>query len=135
MSDLSSYMGNTVLRWLGGNAFPAAPAGVYLALFNGDPTAGGTEVTTTVLAAGRLQATFGANVPAAGSVNNMDNDALIDFGGSDGACTIDHVALYDAQSGGNLLFSRAITPVTVNVGTGVSVAAGAMTVTVGAPGA
>lgn len=133
MSDLSAYLGNKVVRWLAGNAFPAAPATVYVALFNGDPAGAGTEVTTSVNAGGRQAAAWAA--PAAGTTNNMSNNADTNFGASAGSATIDHVALYDAASGGNLLFSHAIASVSVTAGTTVKVSSGAMTVTVGAPGA
>jgi hypothetical protein len=63
-SDLSTYFGNKIVRWLGGNAMPTAPANLYLALYNGDPKSGGTEVTTTIRVAGRITATFSVPPPA-----------------------------------------------------------------------
>lgn len=135
MSDIQAYLGNKIARWLGGQAFPAAPAAVYVALFNGDPASGGTEVTTTIRAAGRVAASFGANVPAAGLVNNMANDADSDFGTAAGAATVNFLALYDAASAGNLLMSHAVSSQAIAIGTSVKVNAGSMTITIGNPGA
>jgi hypothetical protein len=135
MSDIQAYLGNKIVRWLGGQAFPAAPASVYVALFNGDPAAGGTEVTSTIHTAGRVAASFGANVPAAGTVNNMSNDADTDFGTAAGAATINFLALFDAQSGGNLLMSHAVSSQAIAIGTSVKVNAASLTITIGNPGA
>lgn len=100
-SELSNYLANAVLNWLDGDAMPSAPSDVYVALFNGDPTAtgsGGTEVTTTIRAAGRLAVTWGAV-----SSRETSNSADIDFGTADGAATVTHAAIFDAASSGNML--------------------------------
>ena len=100
-SELSDYLANAVLNWLDGDAMPSAPIDVYVALFNGDPTAsglGGTEVTTTIRVAGRLPVTWGAVGSRACS-----NSADIDFGLAAGAADVTHIALFDASSAGNML--------------------------------
>lgn len=106
-SDASKYLGNRVLRWLAGNAMPTAPVALYLALFNGDPRASGTEVTTTVTSSGRPTITLSA--PAANDTDNtMSNSAAVSFGASEGDTTITHVAIFDAASGGKRLVSKAL---------------------------
>lgn len=130
-SDLSTYLGNKVVRWMAGQAFPSAPATVYVALFDGDPKGAGSEVTTTVRAAGRVAVDFEAP-PAAGTDNSITTDGVSDFGDSDGAADISHLAIFDASSSGNLLVSKALaSPVSVEAGEGVKVNAGDMTLTVG----
>jgi hypothetical protein len=100
-SELSNYLANAVLNYLDGDAMPTAPTDVYVALFNGDPTAtgsGGTEVTTTIRVAGRLAVAWGAVASRACS-----NSADIDFGLAAGGATVTHAALFDASAAGNML--------------------------------
>lgn len=111
-SELSNYMSTQVLNWLRGTNMPAAPATVYVALFNGDPTAagtGGTEVTTTIRPAGRVAVPFGAVAS-----RQITNNANIDFGAAAGGATVNYAALYDAATGGNMLsWSPLDTPRTI----------------------
>lgn len=129
MAGFSDYVENAVLNWLRGTAMPTAPAGMFVGLFSSDPTdaaTGGTEVTTTIRAAGRPGATFGAP-NAAGTIANT---ALIDFGTAAAAATVSHYAVFDAASGGNKLFSGALTASkSVSQGDPVSFAIGALTLT------
>lgn len=107
MSGLSHYTQAALLNWLKGTAMPAAPAGVYVGLFNGDPTdtgSAGAEVTTTIRAGGRVAATYG-NVAGNASISNS---ADVDFGAAAGAATVSHFGLFSAASGGNLLASGAV---------------------------
>lgn len=102
-SELSNYLANNILGWLKNTVvFPAEPSAVYVALFNGDPTAtgtGGTEVTTTIRPAGRVAVSIGAI-----SSREVSNDADVDFGAAAGAATVTHAAVFDAASSGNMLF-------------------------------
>lgn len=105
-SELSNYLANAILNWLDGDAMPAAPSDVYVALFDGDPTAagsGGTEVTTTIRVAGRLPITWGAV-----SARACSNSADIDFGTSAGNANVTHCAIFDASSAGNMLMYSAV---------------------------
>lgn len=123
-SDVSLYLGNKFLRWLGGNAMPSAPASVYAALFDGDPKGAGSEVTTTIRVAGRVAIPL--NVPASGTGNTMDNSADVDFGLAAGGATVSYVGVYDAASAGNLLWAHQLAggPFTVTAGEEVKFAAG-----------
>lgn len=128
-SDLSTYLGNKIVRWLGANAMPSAPAALYLALFNGDPKGAGSEVTTTIRVAGRITAAF--TVPASGATNTMSSSADADFGAAAGGATVTHVAVYDASSGGNQLASKSVGTNTVSAGQDVKFSAGNLTFTIG----
>ncbi len=104
MAGMSDYLELKLVNWLRGTAMGASPSGLYVALFNGDPTdtaIAATEVTTTIRAAGRVAATFGA--PNASNV--IANSAIIDFGAAAGAATISHMAVFDAAAGGNMMWS------------------------------
>ena len=105
-SDISGYLGNKILRWLAGNAMPSAPSTVYCGLFSGNPKTGGTEVTTSIRAAGRVAVSFSSL--SSGTGTQIDNSADVDFGASDGSATLAYVGFFDASSGGNLLWSRAL---------------------------
>lgn len=131
-SDLSKFLGNAVARWLAGNAMPTAPTQIYLALFNGDPKAAGTEITTTVRAAGRLPVDWDA-IASDGVDNTIVNDAVVDFGDAEGAATLTHVCAMDAASGGNKLASRAVPGGTIAIaeGTGVKFNIGDVNFTIG----
>jgi hypothetical protein len=130
-SDLTTYLGNKLIRWMGGNAMPSAPASLWVALYDGNPKSGGTDVTADVNAGGRVQVSF--TVPASGSTNTMASSGDVDFGLSDNDVTISHFAVFDASSAGNMLAADALAGGTVDILTGapVSFTAGNINVTVG----
>jgi hypothetical protein len=97
-SELSDYLANANLNWLRGVAFPSAPADVYMALFNGNPTSGGSEVTATIRAAGRVAIDY--SVVASRAIENATD---VDYGEADAGATVNYLAVYDAASSGNLL--------------------------------
>lgn len=128
MAGKSTFLENAVLNYVKGTAFPAAPAAVYVALFNGDPTdaaTGGTEVTATVRAAGRVAVTFGAI-----AAKTMSNSGVVDFGNAAGGTNVTHFAIFSAQTGGNLLYTAPLTggTQTINTGNPTSFAVGAISV-------
>jgi len=131
MSGKSNYLEDKVLSWaLKGVAMGTAPVAVYVGLFDGDPTdagSGGTEVTTTVRAAGRVAATFGSITTASGA-NTIANTDEVDFGDADGSVDVTHFGVFDAASAGNLLYSNAITGGEQSIGAAaeVSFAVGAL---------
>lgn len=118
MSDMSTYLGDALFNWLKSSAFPSDPANVYAALFNGNPSSGGTEVTGTV-ALTRQAITFGSIAARA-----MSNTAEVDFGDASGSATVNYVAIYDAASSGNLLAFKSVSSVGVDSGEKVAIAVG-----------
>lgn len=103
MAGFSTYLSDAILNWVKSTAFPADPANVYAALWDGDPlddASGGTEVTTTIDATGRKAITFGA---IAGKT--ISNTADVDFGLADAGADVTHVAIFDAAAAGNMLYS------------------------------
>jgi hypothetical protein len=122
-SELSDYTVNALLNWIRGTAMPAAPAGVYVALHNGDcgvNGTGGTDVTATINAAGRVAITFGAVAS-----REIANNAVADFGDADAGATINSVSFWTAQSGGSCIgYTPLAAPLVVTTGLPVKVPIG-----------
>lgn len=113
-SDLSAYLGNKITRWLNGNAMPAAPTGLYIALFNGNPKTSGVEVGGTINSGSPRQVVTFAPL-ALGAAHLLTSNVAVDFGLSAAAATFSHVALMDAAAAGNLLASKPTSGGPVNV--------------------
>lgn len=129
----SDYQEANVLNGTLRTAAFSKPAGVYVALFTSatDDAGGGTEVSGGGYARvqhGPSDATWTAPT-AAGLVQNIGDIQFADPSANWG--TVTHFALYDALTGGNMLYhAPLVSPVTVNNGdTGPKFADGALTVT------
>lgn len=122
MSGNSAYLKAAIAAWMNGTAMPTAPSGLYVALFNGDPDSGGTEVTTSFRAAGRPAATFTR------SAGVLTSNATCSFGAAPASSTATYAALFDAASSGNQLQSAALTggSVTSTIGVTYQFASGAL---------
>lgn len=110
MSGLSNYMQNAVLNWINGTAFPAAPSGVYVGLYNGDPTDGanaGVEVTDDIRPAGRVRVWFGT---ISGNTT-ITNSTEVDFGLAAASADLTHFALFTTDVGGVMIGSAELTSV------------------------
>jgi hypothetical protein len=115
----SNYAENAVLDWVLGGSTPTRPSARYLALYTSDPgeADGGTEVSGGSYA--RQAVTFDA---ASGGATA--NSGLIQFPGMP-ACTVTHFGIRTASSGGNLLYSGALSSSkVVNAGDTFEVAVG-----------
>ena len=120
---ITNYTANKVLNVLRNTAFSAISA-VYVGFLNGDPTragSGGTEITTNIRTAGRLEVAFDAPVSGV-----MTNTQKIDFGASAQTTAIRATGIYDAASGGNLLFYRNIPQLSVSAGQNVIIKKGTL---------
>lgn len=98
----SDYLENKILNIVFKNTAYTPPATVYAALMTATPTdsGGGTEVTGGSYA--RQALTMGT--ATAGSITNT---VAVVFTGVP-AATITHIAVYDASTGGNLLYYNAL---------------------------
>jgi len=124
MTALSNYLENEILDHALGTAAYTAPAAVYLALFTTDPTDSniGSELTGNGYA--RQVATFSAS--SGGTTANTAEIVFSASGGNFG--TVSHSGIYDAPTGGNLLFHNALTTSrVVNDGESLTFAIGAIT--------
>ena len=127
MAGKSDYLENKILEHVLKNTAYTSPATVYMALFTATPSdsGGGTEVSGSAYA--RTAVTFGAAASGA-----IANSAAVEFpvasGGNWG--TITHFGIFDASSGGNLLYWAALSASkVVNDGEQFKVAIGDLDVT------
>jgi hypothetical protein len=109
MGGKSDYLENEILDHVLGGGDYSRPATVYVALFTADPgdAGGGTEVSTGDWSDyARAAVTNNAtNFPAA-SGGSKSNGTAISFGSATivSAPTITAFGIFDASSGGNLLY-------------------------------
>lgn len=107
----SNYLEEAQLNWVRGTAMPAAPSAVYVALSTADPTEDGSAIAEPAGGDGyaRQAATFGAPSQGANAAT-ISNSAEVSFGAATGAWgTITHFAVFDAVSGGNMLYHGTLT--------------------------
>lgn len=94
----TNYTDNKLIDHLLGSGTYTKPSTLYVALFVGNPSSGGTEVSTSGSAYARKTSTFTV------SGGNATNTAAIEWATATSSWgTIDWVAIYDASTGGNQL--------------------------------
>ncbi len=106
MAGFSTHLANAIINYtLRGQAMPAIP-GTYFALFTADPTDAFTAGTEVSAGWYTRKATGAFAAPSSGTTYNA---ARVDFNAVTGAgITITHVGMVDAVTGGNLLYSEAL---------------------------
>lgn len=140
MSKFSNYTeANIIETTLRGAAFPV-PAGVYLALFTADPT--DANVTANEVTIGAWPAYVRKDAADGGAISSgwtasadgvSTNAKAITFPANNGVgnVTVTHIGLYDAATGGNLLYHAPLTASkTLLPGDVISFGISALTVTV-----
>lgn len=126
MAEFVASAINDMLDWLTGIADPAATATRYITTYNGDPQGAGSEnISTLTGSANRINMTT-AMAAASGGSAASDTDIVFTSSASAGA-TVDYVAVFDAQTAGNLLASTAVTSRTVLTGDSLSILSGDLT--------
>lgn len=126
MADFVASSRNEMLDWLTGEANPPAVATRYITIFDGDPQGAGSEVINTVTGSANRQDMTTAMAAASGGSAASDTD--ITFTNSAvGAADVDYVAVYDAQTGGNLMASTQVTSKAVGVGDSLKILSGQLT--------
>ena len=128
MSALSDYSEKLLLDWLMTSGAATRPTSWFVALYTAAPSdsGGGTEVSTGGYT--RKSVSFNAASTPGGATSNS---GLVTWTASGAAYgTITHVAIFDASTGGNMLWQGALTSSrTVNDGDTIQFAAGALTLT------
>lgn len=107
MAALSDHAENLLLNWLMTTDSVTRPTAWYLALFTAAPSdsGGGTEVSGN----GYSRQTIAFDT-ATGTGGTTSNDADVSFTASGGSFgTVSHVGIFDASTGGNLLWHGAMT--------------------------
>lgn len=140
MSKFSDYSETNIIQsLLRGIAMPL-PTGIHLAMFTADPT--DANVTANEVTVGALPAYTRQNAAAAGTIDTgwtapadgvTSNAKVITFQPNNGASavTVTHLGIYDAATGGNLLFhSPMVNSKTLQVGDVLSFGIGTLVVTV-----
>jgi hypothetical protein len=137
MPGKSDYFENAILNAVFRNgAFPTLGTSLYVGLHTADPTdAGtGTEVTGGAYAraavARNVTTNFAAPTDNAGAQRTSNSNAITFPAPTANWGTVTYIGIWDAASGGNLLYSAALaTSRTINNGDGApSFAAGALTI-------
>ena len=126
MSEMSDYLEDKIVDHTLGTASYTAPTAVYLALFTAAPSdaGGGTECSYSGYA--RQEIAFDAS--SGGVAANTAEETFPAVAGAD--ITVTHFGLFDAASGGNLLYHSAFdTSKSYSATDVISVAAGALSVT------
>lgn len=109
MSDISNYLEEALLNHVFRNTAMTSPTTVYLALFTTATADDGTGTEVSGGSYARQAATFGAPSQVSGAAQ-ISNSADITFPVATANWgTISHAAVYDASSGGNMLYHGALT--------------------------
>jgi hypothetical protein len=110
MASFTDHTEALVLNWLFTTGTATRPTAWYVGLFTGAPsdTGGGTEVSGSGYA---RKAT--GTITVSGTATTATNSAAIEFAAASGGNwgTITHAAIFDAETGGNML---AWAPLTVS---------------------
>jgi hypothetical protein len=131
----AKVLADDILNWVKGTAFPAAPATLYVALLTAVPTkndgTGLTEVSGSGYARQGIASTgWSAISQSADTIHDqISNSAAITFPAvTTTSYTVAGVAIYDALSGGNLLWYAAVTSQVVAVGNQYQIGAGSLVI-------
>lgn len=134
-SAASNYLENKLLDHVLCTASYTQPTNVWLALFTSDPgeDASGTEVSTSGTGYGRKNINVDGSSGAfnAASLGSTSNTQTITFTTATANWnTITHVAIFDAETGGNMLFYGGVTTSkTIETGDTFQVSSGNLTIT------
>ena len=126
MAEMSDYLEKKVLDYVLRDTADWAPWAVYLALHTADPTDAGSGAEVSGGSYARQACAFDAAHATGGNTANTDAESFTNMP----ACTVRYIGIWDAASSGNLLFHTAVdTDKAVLAGDTISVAAGAVTIT------
>ncbi len=126
MSEMSNYLETKILDYVLRDTADWAPTTVYLALHTADPAEDGSGAEVSGGSYARQACAFDATHATGGNTANTSAESFTGMP----ACTVSHIGIWDHASAGNLLFYTAVdASKTVASGDTISVAAGAVTVT------
>ena len=126
MSALSDYLENELLDHVIGGASYSAPGTLYIAAHTADPTDDGSGAEVSGGSYARASVTNNATEFPAASGGTKSNANDIEFPEATGSWgTVSHIGVWDASSGGNLLWHGALSA-SKSIGSGdtLSIAAG-----------
>ena len=140
MSKFSNYTEQNIIETtLRGAVFPV-PTAIYIALFTADPTDANVTANEVQVAAwpayARKDAAVGGIISSGWTANAdgvSSNAKVITYAANNGAgpVTATHIGIYDALTGGNLIYhAPLVASKTLQIGDVLSFGIGAITVTV-----
>lgn len=130
MPDLTATAQNELVDALTGKSNTSFGGSTqYITLFNGDPQGSGSEVLNTVTGSANRPA-IASSMGNASSGSSSSTSDITFTNNASGAATVDYIAIYDAQTGGNLLASTSVTSKSVASGDGVSISSGNLTIAI-----
>lgn len=104
MAGISTYLANKLLDHVLRGVTYTPPSAVHMALFLGNPVQGGTEVSGGGYQRRPVTFTAASQRKTSNAADVEFPEATADWG------TVSHFALFDAASGGNMLFYGVVTP-------------------------
>lgn len=125
MGSKTDYLENKLLDHVLRNVLYTQPATVYSALFTAIPSdaSGGTEVTNAASGYTRVASTF-----ATAASGQTSNSSAVTFATAAAAYTIVGWALFDAITGGNMLYWATVTTLAIAINDQATFAPGNMVV-------
>lgn len=126
MAAMSNYLENALINATLRNTAYTSPSTVYVGLFTSDPTDAGTGTEVSGGSYARRSATFGSPSNGVSTIS-----AAIEFPQATASWgTVAYFGIYDASTGGNLLYHGALTvSKTIDTGDVFKFATSALTVT------
>jgi hypothetical protein len=136
MAGLSDYLENALVNHTLRNSSLTSPTAVYVSLHTANPTDAGNGAEVSTVDTGYSRATVtttGGTAFVAPTDGVTSNASAVNFASPSASWgLVTHFGIWDAASGGNMLFHAPLTPPegkTINNGDSVSFAGGALTVT------
>lgn len=135
MPGMSDYLENASLdHILTATGYTSPNATLYVSLHTGDPlddNTGATEVNTVVddTAYARQIVTFSAAAGGVSASSNAQTFPAVVYGSGAAPYTVTYLGIYDAATGGNLLYSTPTPSITLSTGEIAAYAIGAITIT------
>ena len=117
----SQYMATQILNWVRGTAMPAAPTGLFVTIHSASPTNDGSaaNITSTVTGNNNRIQLPQADLAAITSVGgggferlNAQTVIITNSAVNGSSAFASHAAIWDANTGGNLLLHDALSVVT-----------------------
>lgn len=129
MAAFSNYLEDQITGWINGTAFATAPTATHVQLYSQDPTDAGSATGALF---SRVSVAAGGWTRGTGGNGTLSNTAQILITSSAGSsATATHCAVFDAATGGNLLFHGALaTSLSISTGDEVRFNAGGLVLSV-----
>jgi hypothetical protein len=128
MSVLTPTSAASVINWMTGNA-TATTSTRYIAMYAGDPTAGGVEQTFNLTGA-TTRTNITSSIPSASSGSVTNNVAIVITASTIIACSVNYFAIMSAATGGIVVAYKPITLINLGVGDSLTIPIGSLTIAI-----